>query len=374
MSAGLLYTDVEGSIRDSLRNLLADRLTAQSTLDCFDGTPDHTGLWSAIAGDLGLAALLVPEGYGGAGATAREAAVVLEELGRTVAPVPYFTSGVLATIALAEAGAGDMLSQMAAGDKSAALAVPLSATADSLELSVIDNDGMVSGCITSVAGAITADVFVVPVAVPGAGMGLYLVKRAEVSVVPVVALDMTRPLADLTFETKAATRILEGKQAAFAVAAALQHGAGLLASEQLGVAQWCLDTTVAYVKDRYQFGRAIGSYQALKHRLADLWLEVGQARAVARYAADCLATNAVDTDIAVALAQAYCSDVAVRAAEETIQLHGGIGMTWEHPAHLYLKRAKADQIAMGAPGEHRARLAELINLPAKPAGPDVSAP
>jgi len=118
------------------------------------------------------------------------------------------------------------------------------------------------------------------------------------------------------------------------------------------------------VKGRYQFGRPIGSYQALKHRLADLWLEVGTANAAARYAADCLAQGSDDTDVAFSVAQAYCSDVAVKAAEEAIQLHGGIGMTWEHPVHLYLKRAKADQIAMGTPDQHRAHLAELLDLPA----------
>ena len=110
-------------------------------------------------------------------------------------------------------------------------------------------------------------------------------------------------------------------------------------------------------------GRPVGSFQALKHRLADLWLEVSSAGATARYAADTYARGAADTPIAAAVAQAYCSDVAAHAAEECIQQHGGIGMTWEYPAHLYLKRAKSDQLALGTPYHHRARLAELIDLP-----------
>jgi alkylation response protein AidB-like acyl-CoA dehydrogenase len=130
------------------------------------------------------------------------------------------------------------------------------------------------------------------------------------------------------------------------------------------VAQQCLDLTVDYVTVRHQFGRPIGSYQALKHRLADLWAAVAQARAVARYAADCLATNDPDAAVAAAVAQAYCSPLAVHAAEECVQLHGGIGFTWEHPAHLYLKRAKADAIGFGTAAAHRARLAELVDLPA----------
>jgi alkylation response protein AidB-like acyl-CoA dehydrogenase len=129
------------------------------------------------------------------------------------------------------------------------------------------------------------------------------------------------------------------------------------------VAQWCFDTTLAYAKQRKQFGRAVGSYQAIKHRLADLWFEVSSATAVARYAADTCARGDEDASTAAALAQAYCSGIAVHAAEECVQLHGGIGMTWEYPAHLYLKRAKSDQLVFGSAYRHRARLAELVDLP-----------
>ena len=139
---------------------------------------------------------------------------------------------------------------------------------------------------------------------------------------------------------------------------ALLAGAGLLASEQVGIARWCLDETVAYLKVRRQFGRVVGGFQALKHRLADLYAEVESASAAARYAAAALAAGTRTCRSRPASPQAYCSDVAVHAAEEAVQLHGGIGMTWEHPAHLYLKRAKADQIAFGTAGAHRAALAD----------------
>lgn len=379
MSADLLYSDVEESLRGSVRSLLSARLTPESVMARYDGSDDHASLWKSLATDLGLAALLVPEDRGGAGASTREAAVIMEELGRRVAPVPYFSSAVLATIALVEADETDMLADLASGERTATLAVPLSSTANSLVLTVdagsADQNGAdqnsdiqfsdsLTGRVTSVADTVTADVFVVPAALAGGGMALYLVDRRAVTVDPVVSLDMTRPLGDLTFAAASGTRIAEGKPAAKAVESALRHGAALLASEQLGIAQWCLDTTLEYVKVRHQFGRPVGSYQALKHRLADLWLEVGTANAAARYAADCLAQGSDDTDVAVSVAQAYCSDVAVKAAEEAIQLHGGIGMTWEHPAHLYLKRAKADQIAMGTPDQHRAHLAGLLDLPA----------
>ena len=154
------------------------------------------------------------------------------------------------------------------------------------------------------------------------------------------------------------------RAAAQAVASALAAGAAVLASEQLGVAQRCLDMTVAHLKERHQFARPIGSFQALKHRLADVWIAVSQARAASRYAAACLASGDPDAAVAVAVAKAYCSETAVHAAQECVQLHGGIGFTWEHPAHLYLKRAKADSIGFGTPDAHRAALADLVNLPA----------
>jgi alkylation response protein AidB-like acyl-CoA dehydrogenase len=152
------------------------------------------------------------------------------------------------------------------------------------------------------------------------------------------------------------------------VARALDAGAAMLASEQLGAAERCLEITVAYLKERRQFGRQIGSFQALKHRVADLWVGVTQARAAARYAAACLAAGAADTPVAIALAKAACSDIAVRVAQESVQLHGGIGFTWEHPAHLYLKRAKSSSIGLGTADWHRASLAGLAGLDPPGAG------
>ena len=129
-----------------------------------------------------------------------------------------------------------------------------------------------------------------------------------------------------------------------------------------GACEVMLEKAVDYAKERRQFGRVIGSFQAVKHRLADLYLEVVQSQAIARQAADTLGTGDPDAPIAQATAQSYCSDVAVHAAEEGVQLHGGIGMTWEHPMHLWLKRAKSDQLALGTPARHREDLAVLVDL------------
>jgi alkylation response protein AidB-like acyl-CoA dehydrogenase len=216
-----------------------------------------------------------------------------------------------------------------------------------------------SGTVTSVAGAVEADVLLVPVAA-SSGLAVHAVEATSVSVTPVVSLDMTRQLVDVTLDRAAGTPVLADASAA--LPRALQAGAALLASEQVGVARWCLESTVAYLKERRQFGRVVGSFQALKHRLADLYTGVESAAAAARYAAATLALGDEDVPVAAAVAQACCSDVAVLAAEEAVQLHGGIGMTWEAPVHLYLKRAKADQIALGTPGRHRARLGALVDL------------
>jgi alkylation response protein AidB-like acyl-CoA dehydrogenase len=365
----LLYTDVEDDLRSTVRDLVAARSEPATVAGIYDGDRSAVGpLWRAIAGDLGLAGLLIPEERGGAGASAREAAVVLEELGRAVAPVPFLTSSVVATTVLLAAqpgGAADeLLAGLAAGERTAALVLPLSAgPGDEARGFAVDADGRLTGSARSVAGAVEADVLLVPVGTAG-GTAVYAVAAGDARVEPVVSLDMSRQLADVTLEGATGQELLSGAEGGDAVARGLETGAALLASEQYGVAQWCLTTTITYLKDRRQFGRVVGGYQAIKHRLADLYASVESAGAAARYAAAAAAEGDPDAVVATAVAQAFVSDVAVKAAEEAVQLHGGIGMTWEHPAHLYLKRAKADQIAFGTPAAHRARLAELVDLPA----------
>jgi alkylation response protein AidB-like acyl-CoA dehydrogenase len=368
----LLSSDVEDELRASVRGLLTNRCPHSAVVPVYDGDRSLVRpLWKALSADLGLAGLLVPEGRGGAGASAREAAVVLEELGRAAAPVPFLTSSVVAATVLlvAEPGgpADALVAPLAAGDLTAALVVPLP-TPPGAEVPAVtvDDDGRLSGRVSSVAGALEADVLLVPAAGRD-GTSVHAVLVADATIAPVTSLDMTRQLADVTFERTAGERVLAAPAGAAAVRRGLETGAALLASEQVGIAQWCLATTVAYLKERRQFGRVVGGFQALKHRLADLYVATESAAAAARYAAVTTAVEDPDRAVARAVASAFCGDVAVRAAEEAIQLHGGIGMTWEHPAHLYLKRAKADQIAFGTPGFHRAQLAELVDLASAPA-------
>jgi alkylation response protein AidB-like acyl-CoA dehydrogenase len=356
----LLYSDVEEDLRSSVRSLLADRspwsqvLKRAETSDTYD-----LDLWRALAVDMGLAGLLIPESLGGAGASAREAAVVLEELGHAVSPVPFLGSAVVATTALLHCGDTELLPLLASGDRTAALVVPFSARTSGAFSVTIDGDRL-SGHVTSVADALPADVLLVPTA---DGLFAVDVTADGVRVAPVVSLDLTRQLADVTLDGATGRRVTDGSTASGAVDAALLAGFALLASEQVGVATWCVESTVEYLKTRYQFGRLIGSYQALKHRVADMWVDATQARAVARYAADCLAIGSDDAPVAAAVAHAFVGPVAVRSAEECVQLHGGVGFTWEYPIHLYLKRAKSDSLAYGSAAVHRAALAALVDLP-----------
>ena len=213
----------------------------------------------------------------------------------------------------------------------------------------------------TIAGAIGADLFLAPVQRDG-DLALVAFEAAQVEVEPLVSLDMSRPLARVGLPADGGEIVARGDAARTAIDRALLTGAALLASEQVGIARWCLESTVEYARTRIQFARPIGSFQAIKHRLADLYTELVQAEGAARYAAATLATDDPDQAVAAAVAQSWCSDVAVHAAEEALQLHGGIGMTWEHPVHLFLKRAKSDQLALGTPDRHRADLAVLLDL------------
>jgi alkylation response protein AidB-like acyl-CoA dehydrogenase len=382
----LLYSEAEDELRAAVRALLDDRagwpeVLARTETD----EPYDTALWRMLAADVGCAGLLIPESQGGAGASYREAAVVAEEVGRSVAPVPYLGSAVVATAALLEAADVALLKDLAGGTVTAALAVPFATepfaagppaawpSAHGALNGVLvaaphqeDPPGRtrLRGTVAGVADALPADILLV--LADGVPAGLYAVDAAApgLTVAPVISLDATRQLADLTLDDVPARCVASGPVAVRSVQAALAAGAAMLAAEQLGSAQRCLDMTVAYLKERHQFARQVGSFQALKHRLADVWVAITQARSAARYAAACLASGDPDAPVAVALAKASCSEVAVHAAQECVQLHGGIGFTWEHPAHLYLKRSKSSSIGFGTPDWHRATLADLAGLPA----------
>jgi alkylation response protein AidB-like acyl-CoA dehydrogenase len=359
VSKNLLYSDLETQLRAGVRDALARRSPVATVLAGIEsGKPYDAELWRTLAVEMGLAGIAVPERFGGGGASLREAAVVLEELGRGVAPVPYLTSAVVATtILLANAevpAAAEALTALASGQAIAVLAAPF-ALEPGVPPLLSGMDGRLTGTMPGVADGLAATLLLVPTV-----DGLYLVDAAATDRTGIVSLDLTRPLCDIRFDNVTGVKL---SSTVDSVVTGLTAGAALLASEQLGVAEWCLDETVAYLRQRHQFARPVGSFQALKHRLADVWVELTQVRAVARYAAACAADRDDDLAVAASVAQAFASPATVHAAEECVQLHGGIGFTWEHPAHLFLKRAKADAIAFGTADRHRLLLAGLVDLP-----------
>jgi alkylation response protein AidB-like acyl-CoA dehydrogenase len=321
-------------------------------------------VWKRLTGELGLTALAVPEELGGAGATLAEVAVAVEEIGRALLPVPYLPTA-LATALLAEAGAPaaeEFLPGLADGTLAAAFALGPGVTA---------RGGALSGTVRNVLDGPRADVFLVratdaasaAAASTGDGDGcIYAVRAADATVTPVGTLDLTRGQAVVEFADAPALRVSpEGDDGALARRAEdLVRTA--LAAESASAAAHCLDATVEYLKTRVQFGRPIGEFQALKHRCADLLVQVESARMTARAAVRAAVSDPAEFAVAAPLAKRYCADVFFHAAAETIQLHGGIGFTWEHDAHLYLKRAKSTQLLHGTPAELRTLIARRAGI------------
>jgi alkylation response protein AidB-like acyl-CoA dehydrogenase len=323
------FGDEQEELRRSVRRALDAHGGISAARKVLGGELGHDGaLWSVLAKDLGLAGLIIPEEHGGAGLGWTEVAAVLEELGRTLAPVPFFSTVCLGTNALVACGAHAYLPAIASGDRTATLAFRDDARF------VVDGD--------------TADIVVLV-----EGDGIYVTEDAHRRRLPTV--DQTRPLAEILGGTR--TRIGSREQ----LDGILDRARIALAAEQVGGAQRCLDLAVDYAKVRHQFGKPIGSFQAIQHACAEMFLLVESARSAAYYAA-WAADHGAHTDLAqtAATAAAYCSDAFFRVAGDAIQVHGGIGFTWEHDCHLFFKRARASRSLLGAPDHHRERVATAL--------------
>ncbi|WP_067482966.1 acyl-CoA dehydrogenase family protein [Actinomadura hibisca] len=354
----MITTPEQEELRAVVRGLLARHPVARPEPE----RPHRDGraVWTPLAGQVGACALLIPEEHGGADCTLAETHVVCEELGRTLAPVPYLASAVLATEALLAYDAADVLPELAAGEKVATLAWAEQGTWDTASIAATERDGRLTGVKDYVLDGADADLLLVPARTAAGGLGLYLVEAGAPGLVVEASpvLDPTRPLARVVLDGTPARRLTA--DAAPLLDRLLAVAATALSAEQVGGAQHCLDMTVAYAKTRVQFGRPIGSFQAVKHRLADLYVLVESARSASYHAAAGLAENAPDAGTRAALAKAYCSEAFTTVAAETVQLHGGIGFTWEHDAHLYFKRAHGSALLFGDPAWHRARLGDAV--------------
>lgn len=358
----LLYSDTEVALRSSLRGFLDSQNAVERAIGQFDEPqPYDEAMWKQLV-SMGLVGLLIPADMGGESATAREAAVVLEELGRSMASVPYLTSSVIATSIAVRVGDRRSVAALLLG-RIGAVVLPWTTSPYAVGEGVaVGADACLTGVVDHVAGATAAD-FLLVVAGSGITRQIYVVDaRADgVVIEPRTSLDMTRPLARVALSSVRGRLIAEGTDADEALRLGLRRGASLLTSEQFGLAKSVFEETVSYLTMRVQFGRPIASFQAIKHRLADLWCDVEGLHTAARFAAAGDLTE--DADIASATAQAFAAGTTVHVAEEALQLHGGIGMTWEHSLHVFLKRAKANQLALGDGGDHRLALGELVGVP-----------
>jgi alkylation response protein AidB-like acyl-CoA dehydrogenase len=375
------FTEEQDLIRDTARTFCAEH-GAQERLRRVIGMPRgyDEATWCAIAGEMGWCGIALPDEYGGSGLGAVELSILQEQMGRVLLPSPFFATVALAAPAILLAGkpaqrtkwlpgiaAGSARATLVCSDTNGTPGVDgigprLTRTARTLTL---------SGEAGFVIHADSADLLVVAARAPGSrgadGVSLVVLTPGTtgVAIEPLTMLDLTRPMSRVRFdrvEVPAQAVLGDVEAAGGALAQVLARARIALAAEQLGGAEAALEITTEYVKTRMQFGRAIGSFQAIKHRLADMMIATEAARSAAYYAACVVDELPAELEEAAAIAKSCCSDAYTKCAGNMIQLHGGVGFTWEHVAHLYFKRARASATLLGAPAWQRERLARIIGL------------
>lgn len=367
------FSEEQEELRKSVRRFLDDKSPESEVRRLMETTEGYDpAVWSQMAQQLGLQGLAIPEEYGGSGYTYVELIVVLEEMGRSLLCAPYFSTVALAANALLASGDDAAKKEYLPGIASGETIATLALTEDSgrwdeagITLAATrSTDGWtLDGTKMFVIDGHNANLIVVA-ARTGAGVGLFAVDggAAGLTRTPLATMDQTRKQARLEFAATPARLIGADGSGWAALSKTLDLAAVALAAEQVGGAQKVLDMSVEYAKVRIQFGRPIGSFQAIKHKCADMLLEVESAKSAAYYAGWAAAEDSEELPTVACLAKAYCSDAYFHAAAENIQIHGGIGFTWEHPAHLYFKRAKSSELYLGDPTYHRELLAQRIGL------------
>jgi alkylation response protein AidB-like acyl-CoA dehydrogenase len=364
-------TDEQQELQQLVRRFCEDKSPISAvrrlmeTEDGFD-----TAVWDQMGKELGLQSLHIPEEYGGMGFGVVELGLVMEEMGRALLCAPFLSSVVLGATAILEGGTEEqresLLPAVAGGEVRVALAFVEGTHAwqpdDIAAEAATDGDGhRLTGTKTLVVDGHTAHTIVVSARSAGV-VSLFLVDGdAEgLTRTALPTLDQTRKLARLDLDGVPARLLGEEGAGGPALERTLQLAGVCLAAEQVGSAAACLEMSVDYAKIRNQFGRPIGSFQAIKHRCADMLLGVESARSAAYYGLASAGTD--DLPLAASVALSACSEVLSRAATDTVQVHGGVGFTWEHDAHLYLKRAKGSEVLLGGIGHHQDRIADLIGL------------
>lgn len=342
-------------LRAIVRSLLERAGGVDDVRSVIDSVAGHsTELWTRLHRELEISSMLVPEALGGAGFGLADVVVVLEEAGAVLRPEPLLWSSVLAVTALTTAEQGDDVAETLRGLAAGELVGTVATAADAL----VVEGGRATGTLRRVPVAGAADLVVL-----GDERGVWMLRTATdgVEVQPLEVLDETRRQADVALSGAAVTPLVAAAGAAD-VWARLGRAATIgAAAEHVGMMDRLLSDTVAYVSTREQFGRPIGSFQAVKHRLADVLVDLERARSAVAYAA---ALHDVDPEesLAAEVAGAVATDAVIRAVHEAVQLHGGIGFTWEHPAHLYVKRALGDEGLLGTAASHRRRIADTVGV------------
>ena len=369
------FTEVHDELRKTVRRFLEDKSGEQAVRALMTTESGYSEeVWSQMAEQMALQGMVIPEEYGGNGFGPVELSVVLEEMGRALLCAPYLATAVLATYALLEAGSEEakkgLLPRIAAGKSIATVALvekdgSWDVGATKVEAEQAGGVWSLQGeKIAALDGHVADTVFVV--ARSGDEVGLFQVEAGADNLdrEALPTLDLTRKMANLKFSGVHATRVDAGGDQTQALKRAVTRTIIGLCAEQVGGTQKCLELSTEFAKTRMQFGRAIGSFQAIKHRCADMLVEAEFAKSAAYNAAFTAANGAgaADVEAAASMAKSYCSEAYFNVAADTIQVHGGMGFTWEHPAHLYFKRAKATSLLFGDPVEHRERLAGHLSL------------
>jgi alkylation response protein AidB-like acyl-CoA dehydrogenase len=369
----LVFTAEQDELRDSVRRFLSAKSPISAVRELMAEDPGYDpAVWKQMAGQLGLQGIAIPERFGGGGFSFVELAIVLEETGRALLPAPYFSSAVLAAYAILDAeddaAATAWLPGIADGSRLASLASTEDSgewTLESLTMPAErgDDGWTLTGVKSYVVDGHIADLLLVAARTP-AGLSLFAVDASAPGLTRAAlpTLDQTRRLARLEFDHTPARLVGLDGAAGVTLARTLDKAALALAAEQVGGAIRVLEMAVEYAKTRQQFDRPIGTFQAIKHKASEMLLRVESARAAAYHGAWAVADDTDEVPTVASLAKAYCSEAFFYAAAENIQIHGGVGFTWEHDAHLYFKRAKSSQLLFGDGVFHRERLLERIGV------------
>jgi len=366
------FTPEQDMLRQAARAYLEDKVPLPRVREIME-TEERIdrAVWADVAG-MGWLAMAIPERFGGAGYGFVELGIVMEELGRALTPVPFLSTVLVAELILArgnEAQQATYLPLLGSGEMIGALAVVEEGgawdAAPATTARVHGDTIAVTGEKFHVLDGHVADLFVVA-ARGEEGTDLVLVPAATPGVTAsrVETMDQTRPQATVTFDVEVplANRLGAPGTGASALERLYDRAVTALAFEQVGGAQRCMEMSVAYAKERYQFGRPIGSFQAVKHMCADMLVAVESARSAAYYAGWAASADEEELRVVAPVAASYCSEAYFQIAANTIQVHGGIGFTWEHDAHLFFKRAKTDELLFGTPARWRATLADRLGL------------